>query len=146
MSGLSLSLNTFVRAPVQRVWQAWTQPELFVRWFGPKHITCTDAQIDLRVGGAYAIANQLPDGSTLWIRGVYEEVSPPHRLVFSWRTAAEGPEERVIVTLEEQPTGTRVSVHHARVPTEVLAEGHRMGWQGCLEALVEHFEGSSTRD
>jgi uncharacterized protein YndB with AHSA1/START domain len=97
-----------VRASPARVFSAWTDPDQLRRWWGPIGATCPTADVDLRVGGRYRIANRFPDGKTIWIVGEFEVVAPPHRLVYTWRLDP-GPErtERVTVSFEPHGDGYR---------------------------------------
>ena len=63
----SVSVRRVVPAAPERVFEAWTDPELLICWWGPSHVTCTRAEVDARPGGAYRLDNQLPDGSVLVI-------------------------------------------------------------------------------
>jgi uncharacterized protein YndB with AHSA1/START domain len=83
---IALEVRRTIHAPAQQVFEAWTQPVHLKTWWGPRPVTCTYAEIDLRVGGSYRIANQFPDGSVVWILGKFEVVDAPHKLVYTWRT------------------------------------------------------------
>jgi uncharacterized protein YndB with AHSA1/START domain len=122
---LALVVRRTIKAPVARVFEAWTQPDQLRRWWGPRPITCSDATVDLRVGGAYRIGNQLPDDSVLWISGEFEVIEPPNRLVYTWHV--EGKAERALersVTVrfrlvQQGPRSscTRASTRRRRMPT-----------------------------
>jgi uncharacterized protein YndB with AHSA1/START domain len=133
-----LVVQRTVRAPVERCFDAWTRPEHLTRWWGPAGVSCPEASVDLRVGGAYRIANLFADGSTVWISGIFERVEPPSLLVYTWRTdpGAER-DERVTVTFEAVPGGTRVSIRHEGIPDASVREQHAAGWEGCLDGLVQ---------
>jgi uncharacterized protein YndB with AHSA1/START domain len=90
--------------------------------------------VDLRVGGQYRIANQLPDGAVLWLCGEFETVDPPDRLVYTW-CMGDAPPERVTVTFEEAGPATQVVIRHERIATVALRDGHATGWNGCLDGL-----------
>ena len=77
---LSLLVQRTVAAPPESVFRAWTEVEPLKRWWGPAGITCTDAEVDLRVGGRYRLANKDEDGAVLWITGLFEAIERPHRL------------------------------------------------------------------
>jgi uncharacterized protein YndB with AHSA1/START domain len=62
---LSLIVRRTIAATPARLFDAWTTPELLTQWWGPANVTCPAAEVDLRVGGQYRIANQMPDGSVL---------------------------------------------------------------------------------
>jgi uncharacterized protein YndB with AHSA1/START domain len=140
MSGqLVLVVRRTIKAPVTRVFDAWTQPEQLRRWWGPRPVTCSEAEVDLRVGGVYRIGNVLPDGSVLWISGEFEIVEPPYRIVYTWRVEGKAPasseRSRVTVRFEPHESGTEVVVVHERIDTEETRDDHEKGWNGCLENL-----------
>jgi uncharacterized protein YndB with AHSA1/START domain len=140
MSGdVVLVVRRTIKATPARVFDAWTRPEHLRRWWGPAPVTCSGAEVDLRVGGLYRIGNLLPDGSELWIAGEFEIVEPPHRLVYSWRIerALPGPVEssRVSVRFEPRDEGTEVIIVHERIDDEATRADHEKGWNGCLDGL-----------
>jgi uncharacterized protein YndB with AHSA1/START domain len=69
-------------APRELVWQCFTDPEHMKEWWGPKGVKVIHSKMDLRVGGTHHYAMQNPDGSVMWGRQVYREITPPERLVF----------------------------------------------------------------
>jgi uncharacterized protein YndB with AHSA1/START domain len=134
-----LVVRCLIPAAQETVFRVWTQPEHVQKWWGPRGVTCPMAEIDLRVGGTYRIANLLPDGKTVWIHGVFEEIDPPHRLTYTWGFGLEDePAERVTVTFEPRPEGTEVMVVHENIPDEAARVGHEKGWYGCLDGLEEY--------
>jgi uncharacterized protein YndB with AHSA1/START domain len=137
-----LIVRKSIRASPERVFDAWTQPEHLKLWWGPKSVECIDAEVDLRVGGRYRIANQFPDGKILWISGEFETIERPHRLVYTWRVGSEAAAERVTVTFEERAKETEVIVMHERIPTQAMRDMHEQGWVGCLDDLVDYLEGT----
>jgi uncharacterized protein YndB with AHSA1/START domain len=137
-----LIVRKSIRASPERVFDAWTQPEHLKLWWGPKSVECIDAEVDLRVGGRYRIANQFPDGKILWISGEFETIERPHRLVYTWRVGSEAAAERVTVTFEERAKETEVIVMHERIPTQAMRDMHEQGWVGCLDGLVDYLEGT----
>lgn len=70
-------------APLESVWQAWTDPGLTKQWWGPEGFTCPEAKIDFREGGKYLVAMKDPDGKVTWSGGVYEEIIPFKKIVNS---------------------------------------------------------------
>jgi uncharacterized protein YndB with AHSA1/START domain len=141
-ASVALVVRRFVRAPAERVFAAWTEPELLRRWWGPRPVTCCDASVDLRVGGTYRIGNALPDGSVLWISGEFEVVEPPTRLVYTWLIEGKTHgEDRSLVTVrfETRDGGTEVIIVHERVDSEETRKDHERGWIGCLDGLDALF-------
>jgi uncharacterized protein YndB with AHSA1/START domain len=138
---VSLEVRRFIRATADRIFEAWTQPAHLREWWGPRDVTCVDAQVELRVGGRYRLANRYPDGRIVWIVGEFEVIKPPHELVYTWRLESEAqPPERVHVRFEPRADGTEVIVVHERILDPTVRDRHRDGWQGCLEGLAEYLE------
>ena len=136
----SLEVRRVIRAPVERVFRAWTTPEELRRWWGPRDVRCIAAEIDLRVDGRYRIGNESPDGSVLWITGKFVVVEPPRLLVYTWKLSEQAhPAELVRVSFEDHELGTSVVVTHSRVPTPELREQHGRGWNGCLDGMAAHL-------
>src|SRR6266699_1625990 len=81
---ITLVVRRIIDAPSEQLFEASPRPGHVKRWWGPRPVRCVDAEIDLRVGGGYRIANQFPDGRLLWIFGEFEVVDSPHKLVYTW--------------------------------------------------------------
>lgn len=140
-SAIALVVRRTIKASVARVFDAWTQPEQLRRWWGPRPVTCSSAEMDVRAGGAYRIGNELPDGSILWISGTFEIVEPPRRLVYTWEVERASSRERSRVTVRFEPRGeaTEVIVVHEHIDTEATRVDHEKGWNGCLDNLEAMF-------
>lgn len=140
-SALSLVVRRRIEATVERVFAAWTEPDQLKRWWGPAQVTCTDAQVDLRPGGRYRIANRFPDGRVVWIAGAFETVEPPRRLVYSWSIEGDvRAPERVTVRFKARGSATEVIVTHDRIPDAAMRDQHAEGWAGCLDGLAAHLD------
>ena len=139
-------------APRERVWQAWTDPELLKRWWGPKDFTAPVIQVDLRVGGKYVFSMQAPDGKIiLWSTGTYREIVPPKRLVATDSFADEKgnvvpasdygmdewPLELVMtVTLEAEGDKTRMTLSEPGMPAGQDREMARAGMMESFDKLA----------
>ena len=133
----TLVVRRLIRSTPEKLFAAWTRPELLVRWWGPEGVACPAAEIDLRVGGRYRIGNRLPDETVVWIVGTFEVVEAPQRLAYSWKLESqEGPSERVTVCFDAKGPATEVIVTHERIPTDAARASHARGWEGCLTGLV----------
>jgi len=81
MASKELKIIRTFSAPVKTIWQAWTEPEHFKKWWGPKIFTCPVSKIDLKVGGKYLHCMRGPDGKEYWSTGTYKEIIPLKRIV-----------------------------------------------------------------
>src|SRR5271165_1025274 len=109
-SELELVVTRTVNTPARLVFEAWTNPELFRRWWVPKSfgLTLLSCEMDVRVGGQYRLVFPYED-STMEFFGTYLEVTPPSRLIW---TNEEGDGVTVTtVTFEENEAKTLVVVH-----------------------------------
>lgn len=100
-------------APAQVVFEAWTKPEHVRHWRGCFGSTMTACEIDLRPGGAWRHILRMPDGSEHPFRGVYREITPPQRLVYSECYDMPGigsPEWLTTVTFEERDCQTKLTM------------------------------------
>ena len=137
----TLVVRRRIKSTPEKLFAAWTRPELLTRWWGPQGATCPTAEIDLRVGGSYRIANLFSDGTVLWITGVFEVIEPPNRLMYTWKLESQKAlTERVTVCFDAHASSTEVTVTHERIPNESARISHEHGWAGCLESLVRYAE------
>lgn len=136
---IALVVRRIIRATPEQLFEAWTEPSHLLRWWGPQGVTCEGAEVDLRVGGRYRIANALPDGRVLVLNGEFEVVERPSKLVYTWRVdGVSGTPERVTVRFERRDGATEVVVTHERITDEATRDSHRLGWEGCLDGLERH--------
>ena len=141
-------------APVELIWQMWTQPEHFQKWYGPKGFTVPVAELDVRVGGKRLICMESPDGSMkMWTTGEHIEVSPVERLVYTESMSDENgnvmspsdmgmPEgspttTEVTIVLEDLGGRTKMVMTHAGVPADSPGAS---GWNQAFDKLVNHIE------
>ena len=148
---LILNLSRSFAAPRERVFRAFTSPAQLARWWGPKGFTVPACTLDVRAGGAWRTVMRSPEGKDHIVSGVYREILPPERLVFTWAWEEEGsagaPPARcrlprgheTVVTIElfEISGGTRLELTHELFATEDSRNAHRDGWSSCLDCLEE---------
>lgn len=135
-SDRELVVTRIVNAPARLVFEAWTNPELFRRWWVPKSygLNLTSCEMDVRVGGQYRLAF-LHEGSTMEFFGTYLEVTPPSRLVW---TNEEGDGMMVTtVTFEEFDGKTRLVVHDLYPSAEAVDTGSTGAMPEVLDQLEE---------
>ena len=82
----SLTLKRRINAPPSKVFAAWTDPEKLAHWFGPADTVAgsSSAELDVKVGGRFRIRFSTANGEQHEVGGVYREVTPDQRLVFTW--------------------------------------------------------------
>ncbi len=127
-------------APRPLVFEAWARPERLARWWGPRRFALASCEIDFRPGGPYRMVMRGPDGADYPFHGVYREIAPPSRIVFSAVIdAAAGNAVLTTVTFDEEGGKTRVTVRQTIPALEQAARGQRQGWTESLERLAEHL-------
>jgi uncharacterized protein YndB with AHSA1/START domain len=134
----SLTLKRRLKAPPAQVFSAWTDPEKLIRWIGPSDTIANSAraELDVRVGGRYRISFKTENGEYHEVHGVYREVAPPSRLVFTWAWHSTPERESLVVlTMAEDGDGTMLTLHHEQFFDEQARDGHRRGWTGTLDRL-----------
>jgi uncharacterized protein YndB with AHSA1/START domain len=129
-------------APRAVVFEAWARPEHLARWWGPRGFTLPSCDFDFRTGGAYRMVMRGPDGTEYPFHGIYCEIVPPTRIVFS-AVIESGPGAAVltVVTFDDEGGKTRVTVRQTVPALEEAARGQRQGWTESLEKLADHVEG-----
>ncbi|WP_374440693.1 SRPBCC domain-containing protein [Stella sp.] len=136
MTEPSLTIVRRIKAPVARVFQAWTDPDRLAQWWGPHHTRVERAELDVRVGGDFRTVLREDSGERHEVSGTYTEVVPERRLVFTWAWKAT-PERQSRVTVEFRPLaeGTEVTLIHDRFADADAATRHRRGWTESFERL-----------
>jgi uncharacterized protein YndB with AHSA1/START domain len=132
----SLTLKRRLNAPPAKVFSAWTDPQKISRWFGPSEAEVVRVEADARPGGRYRIAMRTPDGEMHDVGGVYREVVPNEKLVFTWAWHST-PERESLVTVTIRPDGdgTSLTLTHEQFFDEPARDRHRQGWTGALDNL-----------
>lgn len=136
-SDYELVVTRTFNAPPRIVFEAWTRPELFKRWWVPKSapMSLLSCDMDVRTGGTYRLVFSHPAADQpIAFFGCYREVTPPTRLVW---TNDEGDQGAVTtVTFEEHAGKTLVTLHERYPTTEALEEA----LAGSAQGLPEQFE------
>lgn len=154
-TGHNLTVTRIFDAPRELVWKALTDPEHVMRWWGPKDFTSPACQIDLRVGGKYLFCMKSPDGQDFWSTGVYKEIIPMERIVYTDSFADAGgnvvpaahygmgdfPLETIVtVTLEDLGGKTRMTLTHSGLPAGEMADMTGAGWNESFDKMAASLE------
>ena len=132
----TLTLSRFFQAPRELVYSAWIEPAKMLRWYGPAGAQTLKAESDPRVGGRYRVLMRTPDGNEHDVSGVFREVAPYEKLVFTWTwTSTPERESLVTVQLSSEGSGTRMSFKHEKFFDELDRDNHAQGWGGAFDNL-----------
>lgn len=129
-------------APREHVFRAWTDPEAMAQWMGPPGVQARDVKIDLQVGGSYSLVMHGEEGGIYPLSGIYKEIAPPNRLVFTFTWGhgdLDGHEMLVTLDFAEDDGGTLLSLTQEKVPTESARGHHEQGWGGSLDRLADYL-------
>ena len=133
----SLVLKRRLKAPAEKVYQAWTQPDQMTLWWGvtPHNSRKPIAEADLRVGGRFRV-QFWANGQQNSVSGIYKEVVPNRKLCFSWAWQST-PERESLVTIELNPIpdGTMLTLTHEQFFSEQARDDHGRGWNVALDRL-----------
>ena len=147
-------IERIFNAPLNLIWQLWTDPEHFKKWYGPKGFSVPVAEMELRVGSRRLVCMASPDGSMkMWTVGEYLEIAPNQRLVYTESPAdangnlvspsAMGMPEgypattKVTVALEDLGGRTKMKRTHAGIPA---SSGGENGWNQAFDKLEDYVE------
>lgn len=157
-------IERIFEAPVERVWRAWTDPEMIKKWWGPEGFTAPSIKNDLRVGGKYVYAMHGPAGTEfdkdMYSGGEYKEIVPNEKLVMtdyfcdengnkispadSELESPDFPDEQIVTISFEKisDSQTKLSIVYPKPETEaqwqaLLKSGMEEGWQSSLNKLEE---------
>ena len=157
----SIKIERVFDASIEQVWAMWTDPNLFKQWYGPNGMSVPVAELDVRVGGTRKVcmAMQTPERSmTMWFTGVYKEVTPPTRLVYteslcdedgtilspqSMGMPADFPDiTEIIIDLRDEGATTHMTLVHVGVAEGTAGAG---GWRQAMDKLAQRLADQAVR-
>lgn len=146
-----LEIKKVIRASRNKVFEAWTQPEMIKKWMAPGTSTVPTMQAEFKVGGAYRIEMKGEMGGRAYdvvVHGVYMKIVPSEFLAFTWNY--EDPERRasvgstlVSIALRDVDGGTEVTLTHEGFASSERRDGHHFGWLDSLAKLAAVCEAGS---
>ncbi len=129
-------------APIEAVFDAWTDPAQLRSWWGPEGMTVPVCEMDVRKGGAYKTTMRNADGEEYTVSGVYQEIARPNRLSFTWGWITDGKRgHETLVTLRFESVGKRTRMlfeQRAFEDAEVCAR-HNEGWTSSFRCLDSYL-------
>jgi len=151
-----LDIVRFFNAPIEKVWQAWTDPEAVKKWWGPKDFTAPHVKMDFKVNGKYLFCMKGPDGKEYWSTGIYKEIVPNEKIVMTDSFADEKGnvvsatnygmegfplELEVILNFKKMENGkTEMTLQHSEFPEGQIMDLTRQGWNQSFDKLEESLK------
>jgi uncharacterized protein YndB with AHSA1/START domain len=139
-----LRLERVIKAPLEDVFEAWTQPAILHQWWGPEGAEVPEHDLDIRVGGKWR-SKLVMDGDAFICSGTYRAIEPNRRLSFTWGwegpDGSPGRETVVDVTFEAVPGGTRMRLAQWTFETTEDTEAHQGGWTSSWNKLERVLAG-----
>jgi uncharacterized protein YndB with AHSA1/START domain len=133
----ALEMVREIRATPEQVFRALTDPEELMKWWSARGML-TRAHTNLRPGGEYRLEFLSPDGEAAWVKGQYQVVEPPRRIVKTWFNS-KFPDLRNTVEFRLEPStgGTRLTLVHSGLADRPEAfEDYEKGWPDVLGYLL----------
>ncbi|HEY5219332.1 MAG TPA: SRPBCC domain-containing protein [Gemmatimonadaceae bacterium] len=144
---VSLRMTRVIKAKRDKVFQAWIKPETLKQWMGPQGIVVPVVKIDARVGGQYRIEMESTGdgmgnaGDKYVVVGVYEEIVPNEKLVFTWMWERPDATKTVVtILLKDKDGGTELTLIHERFGSTDEMKSHESGWTSSMEKLAGVLE------
>lgn len=139
----------YFAASPEKVFKAWTDPKLVIKWFGQTPNSLHSATIDLKLGGNWCFLKLKSEEKSVGFEGQYLEIEKSERLVFSWAhvtSFADGTREatpfsRVEVNFTAKGKGTWIRLHHCAISNNDARKGIGGGWEAAFTHLEGEFEG-----
>ncbi|HWA26083.1 MAG TPA: SRPBCC domain-containing protein [Lacunisphaera sp.] len=137
------TLTRIFTAPRPLVFAAWTKPVHLKKWSAPQGFAIPVSRGELKPGGKWLACMVSPSGEKMWLGGVYREVVPDERLVFTHAWQGGGEETLVVVRFEDHPRGTKMTFTQSGFSSTGSQAGHKGGWSECfarLDALLAQIQ------
>jgi len=139
MSGNTITLHRVVKAPPERVYRAFLEPEALVKWYPPYGFTCRVLSMDARVGGGYKMAfTNFSSGKSHSFAGTFLELIPNSLIRLNDQFDDPNLPGLMQVTIRLKPVliGTELMIEQSGVPEAIPAEFCYAGWQESLQLLA----------
>ena len=139
----TVRLHRVLRAPAERIYRAFLDPDAMTKWLPPHGYTGKIDQMDARVGGGYRMSfTNFNSGKSHAFAGKYLELSPPERIRYS--DQFDDPnlpgEMQITITLQKVACGTELTIVQEGIPSVIPVEFCYMGWQESLQLLAQLVE------
>ncbi|MCB1186457.1 SRPBCC domain-containing protein [bacterium] len=134
-----------VRFPLERVWNAWTDPQKFAKWWPGPDLESTGITADVRIGGEFSWGLRRPEnGNTYLAHGRYEDIVEHERFVLSWDSIRNGEEyvsgARVSLSFRTVSEGTEIRILHEFLGEAEMCRHYSEGWASAVEKLAVYLD------
>lgn len=143
-AGESLTLRRVFPVRPEKVWRAWVDPAALRVWLDQADAPGWAAELDVRVGGRYRFAMRHPNGAGYEARGVYREVEPPRRLVFTWAWRDGASADEALVTVQLTPVAAGTELVFTLDP--VVDPRERDAWRADFRRMGRLLQETGQRD
>lgn len=143
MSSNNINLHRVLRAPADRVYRAFLQPEAMAKWLPPNGFTCTVHHMEVKIGGSYSMSfTNFTTGKSHSFSGTYRELKPHERIRYTdeFDDPTLPGEMQTTITLKEVSCGTELSIVQEGLPAAIPVEMCYLGWQESLAQLAKLVE------
>ncbi|WP_109125487.1 SRPBCC domain-containing protein [Dyella sp. C11] len=139
-----LEMTRFIRAPREKVFDAFTDEAAMSVWHCPRGLHVGEVSSDVRVGGRYRITMVTRDGVVHGVGGVYQAIDRPEYLAYTWAWDGEGDAAArttlIEVTLTEKDGGTQLHMRHTGFPDAAVRDDHNQGWTSVFNHLEDYLD------
>jgi uncharacterized protein YndB with AHSA1/START domain len=145
----TVSITRIFDLPVDKIWEAWSVPEIFKKWWGPEGYSCPYCSIDFRTGGKYIASMKGPDNKEVYSSGLYREIIPLKKIVYEdnfsdskgnpvdpsfYNMPGDWGNVIVSVTLETKDARTKMTMNQTGIPAGMYDDCIN-GWQQCFDKM-----------
>ncbi len=127
-------------APRELVFKLWSEPQHRAMWWGPEGHGLDDFSMDFRVGGAWSVTIQNPDGSTAQMYGVFNEIIAPSRLCFTYHFDEVGIHSTVEIDFVVRDAHTVMHFRQSPFPSEAEKASHNWGWSSSFIQFTAYLQ------
>ena len=139
--GPQVRIERVLPAPIQDVFDAWTDPNRMAEWLSP--VGHAEAEVDLQVTGRFKVS-MIGETTRIEHTGEYLVVNPPNELSFTWQSLYTGSEPSVVTVLfQAEGDETRIVLIHRRLP-EGQVDPHTQGWEAMITRLAGLLDRTQT--
>ena len=134
-------LKRHFAAPVQKLFQAWSDPVYLRKWHAPGAMTVVQCEVDFRVGGRYRFMMQNSgDDGRHGVHGEYLEIVENSLLRFTWQWDGSSVRTEVELRFSASGNGSELQLKHTQFPDADARDRHNQGWVGVLDNLAKFLD------